>query len=83
MKKEQYKYLLLWTPKWLERVYLKEGLSTYQIADVVGCNQSTVWGALKKLGLKRRKYTMSKMARLARQKGGIARQYKKKKDNAD
>ena len=71
------KYLLLWHSQWLKTQYEKNGLSTYQIAEIVGCTQPTVFYAMKRSGIKSRKYTMSNTARLARQKGGIARHYKK------
>jgi len=77
MRQRSPKYLLLWQPDWLKTRYEKDGLSTYQIAEIVGCDQSSVFYVMRRLGVKRRKYTMSRMARLARQKGGIARQTKK------
>jgi hypothetical protein len=72
MRKRSPKYLLLWQRDWLKTRYEKDGLSTYQIAEVVGCSQFSVFNALVRMGIKRRKYTMSKSALLARQKGGFA-----------
>lgn len=81
----QPKYLLLWTPKWLKTRYEKDGLSTYQIAELVGCRQSNVVYVMNRLGIKFRKYTMSKMAKLARAQSGINKRInyvKKGKENA-
>jgi hypothetical protein len=77
MNRRSPKYLLLWQPNWLKTRYEKDGLSTYQIAEIVGCRQSSVIFVMKRLGIISRKYTMSRMARLARQKGGMAIHRKK------
>ena len=77
------KYLLLWTPNWLKTRYEKDGLSTYQIAELVGCGQSTVIFVMKRLGIHSRKYTMSKSAILARKSNAFTRKPKKEKENAD
>ena len=54
MRKRKRKYSELNNRDWLYQKYWIEKLSTYQIADIIGCCQSTVWKALKRLNILRR-----------------------------
>jgi hypothetical protein len=85
MRESPPKYLLLWQTNWLKAQYEKNKLSTYQIAEIVGCSERNVRYVLRRLGLKSRKYTMSPMALQARMKGGSMSKPKKGKGegNAD
>jgi len=59
-------YPKLWDKKWLEREYIEKKKTIQQIADELGCFWYAVKNALVRLGIERRKYTMSKLAKKVR-----------------
>ena len=58
----------LWRSGYLEKQYTQLNRSIGSIAKEIGCYKGTVINALDKLGIVRRRYTMSKEAHLARKK---------------
>ena len=77
--KHNIKYTLLWYGDLLEKMYQSDKLSMDEIAALVGCSPNTVRNAILRLGIPRRRYTMSKGALLARKMGGIILHKKEKR----
>ena len=59
-KKRKYTYPELHDKEWLNRKYWEEELSTYKIADVLGCTGQAVYDALKEFDIPRRTISESK-----------------------
>jgi len=64
---------LLWKEGWLRNKYLVEKMTLSSIADLVGSTEGAVRYALDKLGIERRRYTMSKIALASRKKGAMSK----------
>lgn len=75
-------HVKLWQRGWLKRQYEKQGRTVLAIANLVGCEESNVRHALKRLGIDRRKYTMTRAARRARSLGGKASKPHGRSDHA-
>ena len=71
------KYPKLWNRAWLTEQYVGNKRSIRDIANEVGCFWYSVKNALVKLGIKRRKYTMTDQALVARLRGGKSMRTKK------
>lgn len=59
-------YPKLWDKVWLNKEYNEKQKTIQQIADDLGCFWYAVKNALVRLGIERRKYTMSKLAKRVR-----------------
>lgn len=48
------KYPVLWDARWMRQRYVADEMTIREIAQLVGCERSTVWYALVRLGIDRR-----------------------------
>lgn len=55
-------YPKIWDKKWLNEEYIEKKKTIQEIADETGCFWYAVKNALVRLGIERRRYTMSKAA---------------------
>jgi hypothetical protein len=67
------KYKQLWDEEWLRKEYLIKKRACSDIAKQVHCREGTVRNVLIRLGIKRRRYTLSRIALKSRHKGAIAK----------
>jgi len=77
------KYPKLWNREWLTDQYVEQRRTIRDIATEIGCYWYSVKNALVKLGIQRRKYTMTNEALIARVHGGQSKKNKRRIPNDD